>query len=198
MTKAKHTHVVSSTPSRTRLRVSHKRRNPQEMARIARAIKAHPGVQEVKTNVQTGSIVVHHDHTDSSLDEFSAILQDLGVVLGKVTDVDLPFSEGKSEVATDLTRAISDLNDRVGQATNGVVDLRLLVPIGLASLALRELIRTGWEFETAPWYVLTWYAFDSFIKLHYTAEPSPTQPESSHTGDKPEQHSTEAQGFSLN
>ncbi len=168
------------------------------MARIGRAIKAHPGVQEVKTNVQTGSIVVHHDHTDSSLDELSAILQDLGVVLGKVTDVELPFSEGKSEVATDLTSALSDLNERVGRATNGVVDLRLLVPVGLATLAVRELLRTGWEFESAPWYVLAWYAFDSFIKLHYTTEPSPTQPQSNHTGEKPEKHRTEAQGFSLN
>ena len=198
MTKTKHTHVVSSTPTRTRLRVSPKRRNPQEMARIARAIKAHPGVQEVKTNVQTGSIVVHHDHTDSSLDELSAILQDLGIVLGKVTDVELPSSEGKSEVATNLTSAISDLNERVGQATNGVVDLRLLVPVGLATLAVRELLRTGWEFETAPWYVLAWYAFDSFIKLHYTAEPSPTHSQSSNTGDKSEKHRAEVQGFSLN
>lgn len=198
MTPAKHTHVVSSTPSRTRLRVSRQRRNPQEMSRIAQAINAHPEVYEVKTNLQTGSIVVHHEPMDSSLDELSAILQDLGVVLGSMTDVDLPMTGGKSEVAADLTRAISDLNERVGQAANGVIDLRMLVPVGLATLALRELIRTGWEFETAPWYVLAWYAFDSFIKLHYTAEPSSPQPQSRNNDMQPEGQSAESQRFSLN
>ncbi len=175
MPTPKHTHVVSSTPSRTRLRLSPKRRNPEEMARIAKALKAHPDVHEVRANLQTGSIIVHHSHKDHSWDEISAILQDLGIVLGSITDVDLPFSRGKSEVAADLTSAVSDLNERVGLATDGVVDLRLLVPIGLAALSLRELSRNGWEFQAAPWYVLAWYAFDSFIKLHYTAEPSTTK-----------------------
>ena len=198
MTPAKHTHVVSSTPSRTRLRVSPQRRNPQEMSRIAQAINAHPGVYEVKTNLQTGSIVVHHEPMDSSLDELSAILQDVGVVLGSMTDVELPFTSGKSEVAADITRAISDLNERVGRAANGVIDLRMLVPVGLATLALRELIRTGWEFETAPWYVLAWYAFDSFIKLHYTAEPSTPQSRSRNNGEESEGQSAESQRFSLN
>ena len=175
MPTLKHTHIVSSTPERTRLRVSPKRRNPQEMARIANAFKAHPEIQEVRTNVQTGSIVVHHAHNHSSLEQISAILQDLGIILGSVTETEMPFIQGKSEVAADVTSAVSDLNQRVGLATNGVVDLRMLVPVGLATLALRELLRSGWEFETAPWYVLAWYAFDSFIKLHYTAEPPTTK-----------------------
>jgi hypothetical protein len=119
------------------------------MAKIANALKTHPDVQDVRTNVQTGSIVVHHADNDNSLEEFSAILQDLGIVLGSIADVEVPFSQGKSEIAADITSAVKDLNDRFGQTTNGVVDLRLLI----------------------PWYVLTWYAFDSFIKLHYTAEP---------------------------
>lgn len=168
----KHTHVISSTPSRTRLRVSPKRRNPQELARIANALNAHPDVHEVRTNVQTGSIIIHHAHKESSLDEISAVLQDLGIILGSVTDAEMPFSRGKSEVAADLTSAVADLNERVGLATNGVVDLRMLLPAGLAALAVRELIRSEWEFQAAPWYVLAWYAFDSFIKLHYTSEPS--------------------------
>lgn len=174
MSTPKHTHVVSSTPERTRLRVSHKRRHPQEMARIAKALNAHPEVHDVRTNVETGSIVVHHAYNDNSLDELSAVLQDLGVILGSTIDVDLPLSEGKSEVATNITSAISDLNERVGKATDGVVDLRMLVPTALGLLSLRQLLENGWEIETVPWYVLAWYAFDSFIKLHYTTEPDET------------------------
>lgn len=62
------------------------------------------------------------------------------------------------------------------ELTNGVVFLRLLVPVKLAALALRELSFHEWEFQTAPWYVFVGYAFDSFIKLHYTAHtPTKTQ-----------------------
>lgn len=174
MPTPKHSHVVSSTPGRTRLRVSDKRRNPQEMARIASALKARPEVHDVSTNVQTGSILVHHDQQHSSLYDISATLRDLGVILGEVTDTEIPFLQGKSDMATGLTSAISDLNQRVGLATNGVVDLRFLFPLGLAALALRQLQRNGLQIDAAPWYVLAWYAFDSFIKLHSTQEPQAT------------------------
>jgi thiamine biosynthesis protein ThiC len=174
MPTPKHTHIVSSTPSRTRLRVSPKRRNHQEMARIANTLKTHPDVHEVRTNIQTGSIVVHHAEKHSSLEDMKAALQDLGVVLGSITDVEVPLMNGKSAVASDITSAIKDLNQRVGQTTDGVVDLRFLMPLGLGTLAIYQLLQKGWQFETVPWYVLAWYSFDSFIKLHYTAEPTTT------------------------
>jgi hypothetical protein len=48
------------------------------------------------------------------------------------------------------------------------VDLRFLFPLSLSLLALRQLLVKGWQLELIPWYVLAWYAFDSFIKLHPT------------------------------
>ncbi len=144
------------------------------MARIANTLKTHPDVQEVRTNIQTGSIVVHHAEKHSSLEDIKAALQDLGVILGSIADVEVPLMNGKSAVASDITSAVKDLNQRVGQTTDGVVDLRFLVPLGLGTLAIHQLLRNGWQFETVPWYVLAWYSFDSFIKLHYTAEPTTT------------------------
>ncbi len=171
MQASKHTHIVSSTPSRTRLRVSQKRRNPQEMKQIANALEASPEVHEVRANVQTGSIVVYHAPHSRILDNLCATLKDLGVILSNVAEVEVPEMQGKSEVASDLTSAVADLNQRVGLATNGVIDLRMLIPLGLGALAIRQGLRNGWLIEAAPWYVLAYYAFDSFIKLHYTAEP---------------------------
>lgn len=171
MPTPKRTHIVSNTPTRTRLRVSNKRRTPQEMGRIAKALKKQPTVRDVRTNLQTGSIVIHHDPKANSLDNIVVTLQDLGVILGHITNVEIPLTEGKSAVANDLTSAIADLNQRVGLATNGIVDLRMLVPIGLGTLAVRQLLRQGLQIEAAPWYVLAYYAFDSFIKLHYTHDP---------------------------
>lgn len=172
MPTSKHTHVVSSTPGRTRLRVSQKRRSQEEMTRIAHALKAHPQISDVRTNVQTGSIVVHHSEADGCCHEILATLQDLGIVIGGIAGIEIPSPNGKSAVAEDFTSAVYDLNQRVGEATNGLIDLRLLIPIGLGTLAIRQLLRNGWQIEAAPWYVLAYYAFDSFIKLHYTQEPS--------------------------
>jgi hypothetical protein len=165
----KSTHIASTTPNRTRIKVSPKRRNPDEMARIVHALKEHPEVHDIRPNVHTGSIVIHHGENDETLKDIQGILQDLGIILGDVIDV--PIVEGKSGVAKDLTNAISDLNQRVGQASGGVVDLRILVPLGLGTLAIHQLLRNGWQIQMVPWYVLAWYSFDSFIKLHYTSDP---------------------------
>lgn len=177
MSKPKRTHIASSTPTRTRIKVSDKRRNPQEMGRLVEALESHPGIHDVRTNLQTGSIVIHHKPEVDSFDDIANILQDLGVILGHVAGLEIPNfeapkMEGKSAVANDLTGAIADLNNRVGAATNGIVDLRILIPVGLGALAVRQLLKQGFQIEAAPWYVLAYYAFDSFIKLHYTHDPA--------------------------
>jgi hypothetical protein len=76
--------------------------------------------------------------------------------------------DGKSEVAKDLINVMSDFNTDVAQLTNGVVDLRLLVPLGLSAIALRQLLVKGLQIDEIPWYTLAWYAFDSFVKLNST------------------------------
>lgn len=160
------TRVVSFTPGRIRLRVSQKHRQPGQMKRIAEALKANPQINHVRTNVQNGSITIEHDGKNSGLNNVFATLRDLGIIFCDLTD-------GKSDAAADLTNAVSDLNKRVGQATNGVVDLRFLFPLGLGTLAVRQLLAKGLQFEIIPWYVLAWYAFDSFIKLHGTSGQQP-------------------------
>jgi hypothetical protein len=60
--------------------------------------------------------------------------------------------------------AVSELNAQVGWLTNGYVDLRLLMPLGLGTLALGQLITQGPQLDKIPWYNLAWYAFDSFVR----------------------------------
>lgn len=73
---------------------------------------------------------------------------------------------GKLPTAEEVTDGISGFNQQLRQATQGMVDLRLLVPMGLGAIALRQLLLKGWQLEDIPWYVLAWYAFDSFFKLN--------------------------------
>jgi hypothetical protein len=157
------TRVVSSTPGRLRLRVAHPHRQSGDMQRIANALQANPNINQVRTNIQNGSIVINHDGDDVSRDNVYATLCDLGIIFGDVT-------LGKSEAAAEVSNAVVDLNKRVRQATNNAVDLRLLFPLGLGVFSIRQLLTKGLQLETIPWYVLGWYAFDSFLKLHATSQ----------------------------
>ncbi|MBW4427411.1 MAG: hypothetical protein KME50_23945 [Nostoc desertorum CM1-VF14] len=153
------TKVVSSTPGRLRLRVAHSHRQPEKMQHIANALSANAHINQVKTNIHHGSIVINHDGKDGSLENVLATLKDLGIIFANV-------SEGNTEAAAGVSSAVVDLNQRVKQSTGGAFDLRILFPVGLASLSLRQLLNKGLQLEGIPWYVLAWYAFDSFIKLH--------------------------------
>ncbi|KAB8315932.1 DUF5132 domain-containing protein [Tolypothrix campylonemoides VB511288] len=75
-------------------------------------------------------------------------------------------TNGKSEVAKDLMHVVSDVNADVARITNGFVDLRLLLPLGLSALAIRQLVTKGLQIDEIPWYTLTWYAFDTFLKFN--------------------------------
>jgi hypothetical protein len=158
------THVVSCTPGRIRLRVSQPHAQATAIKRIANVLEADPKINQVRTNIQTGSLTVMLDNQTASVDNIFASLRDLGIIFIDVT-------KGKSKAAAEVTHAAFDLNKQVERATNGVVDLRFLFPLGLGTLAVRQLLTKGLQFEVIPWYVLAWYSFDSFIKLHYTSEP---------------------------
>ncbi|MBE8967040.1 hypothetical protein IQ277_12520 [Nostocales cyanobacterium LEGE 12452] len=157
------TKVVSSTPGRLRLRVVHSHRQPEKMQRIANALSANSHITKVKTNFYHGSIVINHDGKDGSLENVLATLKDLGIIFADI-------SEGNTEAAAGVSSAVVDLNQRVKQSTHGAFDLRILFPLGLASLSVRQLLNKGLQLEVIPWYVLAWYAFDSFIKLHGTSQ----------------------------
>lgn len=85
----------------------------------------------------------------------------------------------QSNTATGVIGAIASLNEQIGQMTNGVADLRLLLPLGFGALALRQILNKGFELEEIPWYTLAWYAFDSFVKLHNSGESQPADDQTS-------------------
>jgi len=154
--------VVSSTPGRLRLRVAPAQRQLANMERICKALQAHSQVDRLKTNIHHGSITISHSAQAENLENIYAVLKDLGVVLVKTTTL----RGDRSIAATGVANAAVDLNQRVARASNGAIDLRFLFPLGLGLLSIRQLAIKGLQLEIIPWYVLAWYAFDSFIKLH--------------------------------
>lgn len=156
--------VVSSTPGRLRLRIAPAQRQLANMERICKALQAHPQVDRLKTNIHHGSITISHIAPAGNLESIYAALRDLGAIFAETTTL----TGDKSIAAAGVANAAVDLNQRVTRASHGAVDLRFLFPLGLGLLSIRQLAIKGLQLEIIPWYVLAWYAFDSFIKLHGT------------------------------
>jgi copper chaperone CopZ len=137
------------------------------MARITSSIENQPGVQSVEYSTRTGSILVHHD-TQQSLHHIKGIMKDLGVAFADITGASelIPLN-GKSEQESDLSTVLYDLNQQVVDATNGIIDLRFVLPLGLAALGVFQLLTFGLQLEVIPWYVLIYFAIDSFIRLNF-------------------------------
>lgn len=164
--------IVSQTPGRIRLRVHHPHRQKHKLEPIADTLKKKVEIYRVKTNIPNGSITVMHGRELLSGEDIRAILRDLGIIFAEITEeIPIPI-QGKSSAAAGITKATTDLNQHVKKITQGAVDLRFIMPFCFAVLALRQLWIKGLQFDTIPWYVLAWYSFDSFIKLHQSEESS--------------------------
>lgn len=153
------TKIVSNTPGRLRLRVAPENRKAQTMEHISNFLTLQPHISKVRTNIHHGSILIHHDDQTGTLSEILASLKHIGIIFTYIT-------QGQTEAATVISHAVIDLNRRVEVATNGTVDLDFLFPLGLGILSVRQLIIKGLQLEVIPWYVLAWYAFNSFLKLN--------------------------------
>lgn len=167
-----HTQVVSSIPGRTRFKVPQLSRNQEDMARIASGIQEHLGPESVEYNTKTGSILVHHDTDQHTLDDVKGIMKDLCVIFADITGACelIPLND-KSEEG-DFSSVIYDLNQRCVNTTNGIIDLRFVLPLGLGALGVLQLLTYGLQFELIPWYLLIYLAIDSFIRLNFDPEPA--------------------------
>ena len=175
-------HIVSHAPGRMRVRLHPEHRATADLQQIERDLNARDGVASVQTNARTGSVLVHYDRHSLGRDDLTAILHDVGIVAmellgaeevsrGLSDEVDDGAAERASaaphsSTATGVLDALTDLDRRLSELTGGKLDVKLLVPIGLGTLALRQILTTGLGLAEVPGYVLLWYTFDSFYKLH--------------------------------
>ncbi|BAZ08430.1 hypothetical protein NIES4071_02350 [Calothrix sp. NIES-4071] len=169
---SKHTQIVSSIPGRTRFRVPMNHRNEHDINRVASSLQKSAGVHNVEYNVKTGSILVNHEHHAHQLEDIKDVMRDLGVVFADVTGANelISIGGGESEKSLDLPDAVADLNLRLREATNGIIDLRFVLPLALAWLGVFQYMTYGLQFELIPWYVLFYFAIDTFIRLNFSQQ----------------------------
>lgn len=165
--------VSHRVPGRFRLRVAREHRTPETFDRIERSLNSASGVQRTVVNPATGSVLVQHE-PDSALED---VLEEAGLSTELIVEALPPRLRGlvrseASHIGIAASDWFFDLDARVSRATDGWIDLKMAVPLGLLGAASWRFTAAAAEGEAliavSP-YVLLYYAFDSFVKLHQPA-----------------------------
>ena len=154
--------VVSAVPGRIRLRAVDAA-GRRALGTVAEQLDTWPEVASVQVRERSASVIARFapEHAAAVTDALRA----LGV------DAAAGVTRPATDPAALIGGAAATANGAVGRRLNGT-DLRLLIPLGLGLLSARSAMHGDQRLGAAPWYVLAWYASETFWKFHGTA-PSP-------------------------
>lgn len=142
---------------------------PAQRARALTALEQAVADQaQVSTDTRTGSALVVYDPRRFNVHTLVEILREVDEIFA---DLEAPSlaglqDRGASDAAQAVHRGFSQANVSTLRATGGRMDLRMLFPVVLGGLAVGQLLRRRGGLGSAPWYVMAYYAFDSYVKLH--------------------------------
>ncbi|MDJ0730283.1 MAG: hypothetical protein QNJ33_09870 [Crocosphaera sp.] len=157
--------ILSLTPGRIRLRVALSPHFREEIDLMAVSLENELAIEKVRTNLEIGSITLFYHPQSINTVEILDKLRELGLTFSEKSTKTLKVIPGYSKAAIEVTQVTKNVNQGIKKVSNNLVDLGVLIPLSFAFFACRQLILKGWQLETIPWYVLAWYAFDSFMKL---------------------------------
>lgn len=150
--------------------------NEELLETIRQSIVPIPGVREVAVNPTTGSVVVHYDeehHPTMHAKVEHHSKKHLKVCRApEVSEVD-KVAEGIEREAeflaehSHVARAVVDfcrtVDDGVKRVTNNAVDLKVVLPLGLAVVTFLEIGATA---ATPVWLTLGLFSLNHFVELH--------------------------------
>lgn len=150
--------VVSSVPGRLRLRLPATAEGRDRLGAAAGDLEAHGELLIVDVRPRSGSLVIRYVPAHSV--DVWVRLRELGL---QVPDAPDDAATALVDPSTRVITALKGLNAVVPRAAAGH-DLRTLVPLTCGLLAARQFIRGEERLTEAPWYVLAWYASETFQK----------------------------------
>lgn len=172
--------VIHHVRGRIRLKVPAGRGNRQLLEQMQQAISPMTGVCNVTINPSTGSLLVEYDH--SGHEHFHEVLAQHGerenlfmLEAPAISEVDelaaniereAQFLASHSDLARQVVDGFNQVNRSLRRATNNNLDLKVLLPLGLALYTILELEA---DMTTPLWVTLGMFSFNSFISLHASA-----------------------------
>jgi Heavy metal associated domain 2 len=149
-------------------------REPTAFDRVRAALDAEPGITEVVQNARTGSVLIEYQ---AGLTDSETILS----LIAHAAGLEMPSDEERAPkkpaiVAIDVAREVNEL---VADVTGQQLDMRSLVPIGMAALGAYSFMY-GKEARLPRWDNLLWWSYSIFTQLHRReierGEPTLTEP----------------------
>ena len=168
--------VVHRVPGRVRIRFGRAEMTPEALARLRQAISEFDGVTRCNANLRTNSLVIHYD-AGLDMDRLAGAVGGLAMEEAAAGEQPDPAHERHphSRVARGLNARFAALDRRIRQLTGHRLDLKLVLPVGFGLLAARQILTSSGGLPAIPWYVLLWYAFDSYLRLHHTPQGQAAQ-----------------------
>jgi hypothetical protein len=149
--------VAHSIPGRLRVRFEPRDLDPAALALLLARLSQRPGVRSARYNPTSGSVVVEYD---PAAVQAAALMEELPLAP--------PGGEPPGE-STPIARAVSRgwwaSDGSLSRLTGGWMDMKTLLPLALALLAVRQLFLQG-ELGAAPWHALLWYSYNIFYQFH--------------------------------
>ena len=170
-------YVHHHIPGRLRLRVPGAKGEEDALREISSAIARAPGINQVEYNPVTGSILIQYSPEqyrniqtlESSLNASAAPL----VVNNSYPAHNEPPQRhrisGRSAAARKVDSFFKQIDREIRIATDNEVDLKFILPFGVAVLGLLALRHSS---TTPLWLTLLIFAFNSFLGLH---APTPVE-----------------------
>lgn len=162
--------VVHASPGRLRLRLPRDAFASPELAKLETVVSGQPGIRDVRRNERASSVTITYDPQAVSLPELAAAAAGTGVSVTMPAPPAWAGSVDGRVLGRSIERVFGRADGKVTEASRGMADLRTLVPVGFAALAAREVL--AGRAVAAPWYVLAWYAFETFTKLRRPDQPA--------------------------
>ncbi|MFP3869025.1 MAG: HMA2 domain-containing protein [Desulfobacteraceae bacterium] len=165
--------VTHAIPGRVRLKIA-RLKNNQDLARVIHhRLSAISGVQKVEVSTRTGSLLVLFDPQEiislESLQTLSELLPEVapGLDVNQLADwlTDPPAHQGNSPLAHSLVSGLGIVNTSVRNATGGLIDFKVLLPLTLGFFGLRALLIAE-EVLWPTWFDLCWFSLATFVMLN--------------------------------
>jgi len=172
--------VVHHVKGRIRVKLQDAKGNHRFLESVKQSLSPVAGVRNVDVNSSTGTVVVNYDQTTHP--DFERTLANHGESEGlfsleppELSEADeianklqreAQFLAQHSDIAKNAVDFVSQIDQGLKRATNNTVDLKVLLPLGLAVYAFLELES---DITTPLWVTLGIFSFNSFVALHHPA-----------------------------
>ena len=164
-------YVHHHLPGRLRLRIPTAKGKEDELRELGSAIARAPGISQVEYNPITGSILIQYSPEQyRSLPSLESSLSASAVPI-TVNNSNSAHHEshhqhqrrGRSVAARGVDSFFKQIDHEIRMATDNEVDLKFIVPFGVAVLGL---VALRYSSTTPLWLTLLIFSFNSFLGLH--------------------------------